>query len=147
MPAVLEHGGGREVLRVAFLCAGLRPSVNGVDVLRGKTGIVHELTDMRISMPRWHDALNHGLTNGGSPGARVVVSHQRHGRDVIRVMTYDAVLVKNRRYVFVERNRFVNWCVLTFKGQSCRERAEGKEVKLSHVDDQQQTEKKADLGY
>ncbi len=60
---------------------------------------------MWVLMPGRHDPLYNCLFNGRGPRPNLFVGDQRHGRDVIGVMTGGAILVENRRDVFGERYR------------------------------------------
>ena len=102
-PSVGELRRRRQILRIAFRRSTARPLEKNVLVSLGQTAIVHELGVRRIVGVPWrHRAVLHLRGDRPCVRPRVLIRKERHRADLSGAVTVRAILVKDRRDVFVE---------------------------------------------
>ena len=120
VPAFREYGSRRQILGVSFFGSGSHPGIDGGDLGVGQPRIINEIAHLGVGMPGRHLAIHHRITNRPRPGTGVLISHQRHGSDVVGTMADHAVLEENRGHVPVEGDflgsaRVLSYC---FRGHT-----------------------------
>ncbi len=98
--------GRRHVLGVAERRAFIDPANDGRDLIVAQRAVVLKLLDAYrlVEMPGRHLVRHHAFLDRLGPRARLLVGHQRHRRHGSLAMTAFALLLKNRRDVFRERD-------------------------------------------
>ena len=101
-PAIDELHRRRSIFRIAFNCAAIGPRDQRLDGVVTQSPVIDEVTVVRIRKPRRHLPADYSRLYAFCPGPRVFVGHEGHGSDFTRTMTGLAVLLKNRKNVFIK---------------------------------------------
>src|SRR5262249_2899653 len=115
VPAFQELRRWWEVFGVTFFRSLIHPSDDRVDVLLREFAVIQELAVMRIGVPRRHRPISDLLLYRTRPGPRVLISQQRHRRDLAGPMALHAVVEEDWRDVF-RKSRLSLLCVA---GSAC----------------------------
>src|SRR4030095_8965619 len=99
---------GREILRVAFLCASVYPGNDGVYSFLSDATVIQPFAVFGIGMPRWHLSAGDLLAYRSGPWASILISEQRHRGDLARTMTVGAALIEDGRDVLREGDVVAN---------------------------------------
>src|SRR6185295_1418782 len=92
-PALDKHRHGRQILRIALRGSVVRPSSESLLFCRSKTAFVQERAWRRFRMPWRHRAKLDAFADRARVWARLFVSQQRHGSNLTRAVTGDAIPV------------------------------------------------------
>ena len=111
------------VLRIARRSAARDPRQQRRNLLRAKRRIIGEMPESRIGKPRRHHSALDRLGDGGRPGPRLLVGHQRHRRDFARPVTALAMLLKQGKNVLVESGELFSEGAGVADGGSRRKRS------------------------
>ena len=90
----------RQVFRIAFFGTGGDPFANSGDLGVMQTAIVAVVAHRGIGVPWRHAARGDRFPNGGDPGPRVLISHERHGRHRVGTVALGATGEEDRCDVF-----------------------------------------------
>ena len=87
---------------IARWSAGCDPRQQSRDLLSAKRRIVREVSESRISEPRWHHSTLHRFRDSGRPRSGLLVRQQRHGSDFAGAVTTLAAVLEQGKDVLVE---------------------------------------------
>ena len=104
VPAIAPLHRRRLVLGISFGRACIDPVCYFFDFAVAQLSFVCKVTDLGIGKPWRHLSGEDRFLDRLCPWARPFVCEKRHGTDLPGPMTHLAILLKNRKHVFVERH-------------------------------------------
>ena len=105
IPAVSPQVWPGRPARVSRRSTSFIPIRNRGDLSSGQRRIIRKFSIPRIGKPGWHHLHLHRSRNLSRQWPSLFISHQRHGRRLTGAMATLAMILKNRKNVFIKSRR------------------------------------------